>query len=122
MMLVSSASVCFCTSADPRARILSDLPMGVWPLPSGPWHMAHLALKIPAPSGVASARSGVASSARITRIIVVFMGSFFSFSFQSGSGRKTAASPFLESSTQDARVAHAPVLEDLHGLARRLLA
>src|SRR5215469_807660 len=50
MMLVRSVSDCFCTSSELRSRSLSDLPIAVAPLPSAPWHMAHFALKISAPS------------------------------------------------------------------------
>src|ERR1041385_4525686 len=117
MILDSSASLCFCTSSDPRLRALSDLPTGVWPLPSGPWHIEHRALNSAAPS---SARSGMASSARMARMIVVLMGTL-SPSFQAAGGGKSEARPFLEPAVQDARVGQAAVLQDLHGLDGRLV-
>src|SRR5580658_6364200 len=40
----SSSSDCFCTSSDLRSFAFSALPVGVFPLPSGPWHNVQLFL------------------------------------------------------------------------------
>src|SRR5213075_1779228 len=66
MTLTSSLSVIFWTSAERRSFSFSDLPIGVCPAPSGPWHMAHFDLKRAAPSAPASANAGTATTAMTT--------------------------------------------------------
>src|SRR5437867_1193543 len=50
MMLNNWSSDCFCTSGERKSRSLSFLPRAVFPLPSGAWQAAHLALKVSCPS------------------------------------------------------------------------
>src|SRR5208283_1774788 len=44
MMVKSSSSDCFCTSAEPRARRFRFLPSMVSPAPWAPWQAEHFAL------------------------------------------------------------------------------
>src|SRR5437763_1855657 len=66
MSMNSSLSVILWTSAEWRSRSFSDLPIGVCPEASGPWHMAHFDLKRAAPSAPASAKAGTATTAMTT--------------------------------------------------------
>src|SRR5580765_2869832 len=77
MIFFSSASVCFCTSAELKSRSLRLLPMEVSPLPSAPWHMAHFDLKSAAPSAAkaeVAARRMRETTARVAKLL--FMESF----------------------------------------------
>src|SRR3954453_12198975 len=62
-----SASDCFCTSAERRSRTFIALPTAVAPAPSGPWQLAHFALKISGAPG-AAANANVAVSMRSVTI------------------------------------------------------
>src|SRR6266700_3736970 len=64
MMVLRSASDFFWTSAEWRSGIFSFSPIIVLPVPSGPWHIAHLDLNRLAPSSAAMEVTGNASMAR----------------------------------------------------------
>src|SRR5579862_4536648 len=61
MASVRSASLIFCTSSDAKSFAFLDFPVGVWPLPSAPWHIAHFDLYVASAAAV-SAFAGAPST------------------------------------------------------------
>src|SRR5215472_11486195 len=82
MMALRSPSDFFWTSAEWRSGILSFSPIMVFPVPSGPWHMAHLPLNKPSPLSSALAGEPMTRTVpniEILRIRVLQPDSDFAF-------------------------------------------
>src|ERR1041385_6251376 len=77
MVFSIEASLTFWTSAEPRSFTFIDLPIEVSPLPSAPWHMAHLALKMAPPSAandcIGATMMARMATARIRRVAFMML-------------------------------------------------
>src|SRR5882672_1672042 len=68
-LLIWASVLLFCQSAEARSASFAVLPMSVSPLPSAPWHEAHLAFQVRTVFASTSARAA-AAEIRMTSTIL----------------------------------------------------